>query len=270
MEVRRSGRYISQAGDTNQYRFRRTQWTEDAMPLKQIAAHIDTLMARDAAKRFENLITGQLVRRHRVGFPGKPPVEAAVRRDQRLFVCRDRIQHRRDVRLPSVGVAKLPDDFGVSAQLSDGFVNARRHNRRIAKTALYSFFQRPEIALPIQAEVQTHIEDRRRIERDRLAFTRIVDIGAGTIGSYIVARRTTVCIIVRQTPVTKQSLSEQYTLRVLGARRGNWRNRLSASAGLRGRRLSVRRRDRVKANERQQQIRETADANGRRHHLRRH
>ena len=82
MEVWRSGRYISQAGDANKYRLRRAQWMEDAMPLKQIAAHIDTLMAGDAAERFENLITGQLVRRHNVGFPGKPSVEAAVRRNQ--------------------------------------------------------------------------------------------------------------------------------------------------------------------------------------------
>ena len=29
---------------------------ENTVPLKQIAAHIDTLMASDAAERFENLI----------------------------------------------------------------------------------------------------------------------------------------------------------------------------------------------------------------------
>lgn len=124
MEVRCGGRYIPQAGDTNQYRLRRTQWMEDAMPLKQIAAHIDTLMAGDAAERFENLVAGQLVRRQGVGFPGKPSVEAAVRRNQRPLVCRDRIQHSCEVRLPSVGVVKLPHDFGVSTQFAEDFVNA--------------------------------------------------------------------------------------------------------------------------------------------------
>ena len=82
---------------------------------------------------------------------------------------------------------------------------------------------------------------------------RIVDIGARTIALYIVARRTTVCIIVRQAPVTEQSLSEQHMLRILRARRRNWRDRLLAGAGLKGRRLSTRRRNRAKANERQQE-----------------
>jgi hypothetical protein len=34
---------------------------ENAAPLEEVAAYIDALMARDAAKRFEQLITGQLV-----------------------------------------------------------------------------------------------------------------------------------------------------------------------------------------------------------------
>ena len=71
---------------------------ENAVPLKQIAAHIDALMAGDAAKRFEDLISGQLLRRDRVGFARKPSVEAAARRNQRPLVCRDRIQERSDVR----------------------------------------------------------------------------------------------------------------------------------------------------------------------------
>jgi hypothetical protein len=54
---------------------------ENTVPLVEIAAHIDTLVARDAAKRLEQLITGQLLRRDRGDFARKPAVEPAARRD---------------------------------------------------------------------------------------------------------------------------------------------------------------------------------------------
>ena len=98
---------------------------------------------------------------------------------------------------------------------------------------------------------------------------RIVNIGAGTIALYIVARRTTVCIIVRQTLVAEQSLSEQRTLRILRVRRRNWRDGFLAGGGLKSWRLSVRWRDRVKAKERQQETYEAAGIYGHRHRRRR-
>ena len=91
---------------------------EYAVPLEEIAAHIDALMAGNAAERFENLITGQLLRRDRVGFALKPAVEAAARRNQRSFECDDRIQDSCGVRLAPVSVAKLRRRFGVGTQLA--------------------------------------------------------------------------------------------------------------------------------------------------------
>jgi hypothetical protein len=70
---------------------------------------------------------------------------------------------------------------------------------------------------------------------------------------------------VRQTPVAEQSFSEQQTLRVPGSRRRNWRYRLLAGASLIDWRLSVCLRNRVEADERQQETRKNASVHGRRH-----
>ena len=142
---------------------------ENAMPLKQIAAHIDALMATDAAERFENLIAGQLLRRDRVGFARKPAVEAAARRNQRAFVCRDRIQHGSDVGLP----ARRRRGIGctISGSARSLLTTSSALDAMIA--GLRRLFSTPSssernIPFPIQAKVQTYIEDRRRIERYRL------------------------------------------------------------------------------------------------------
>jgi hypothetical protein len=71
-----------------------------------------------------------------------------------------------------------------------------------------------------------------------------------------------VCIIVRQTPVSEQSFSEQHALRVLGRRGRDWRDRLTASAGLEGWRLSGYQRGGVETNEGQQEMRKPAPAYG--------
>ena len=120
-------------------------------------------MTGDTAKGLENLIAVQLVRRYRVGFTHKPSIEAAARRNQRAFECRDRIQHRRNIRLPSISVAELADHFWICAQFADDLVNARSHDSRIAKALVYAFFERAEIPFPIQAKVQADIEHSRRI-----------------------------------------------------------------------------------------------------------
>jgi hypothetical protein len=78
------------------------------VPLEEIAAHVDALVAGDAAKRLEQLIAGQLLRCDRAGFTRKPAVEPAARRNERALVGRDRIQEGGDVGLPSVRVTELP------------------------------------------------------------------------------------------------------------------------------------------------------------------
>src|SRR5581483_6667037 len=224
---------------------------ENSMPLKHIAADIDALMASDAAERLENLITGQLFRRDRVGLAYQPSVEAAARCDERSLVCRDRIQYGGIVGLVFIGFAELFCHLGVGAQLIHGLFEARRHDRWIAEAALDSLLQRSDIPFPIQAKVQTCIEDRRRVERHGLPFRSVVGIGTGAVGSYIVARKTTVCIIVRQTTIAEQSLPERQTLWVLGTRGGNGGNRLLARTGLADWRLSCDGRYGVKANDSQ-------------------
>ena len=122
---------------------------ENAVPLEEIAADIDALVASDAAKRLEQLIAGQLLRRDRGGVARKPAVEPAARRDQRALVGRDRIQEGGDVGLPPVRVAELPHRFGVGAQLADDLVRTRRHNRGIAKR-LFGVASSSERKLPSQ------------------------------------------------------------------------------------------------------------------------
>src|SRR6185312_8282691 len=127
---------------------------------------------------------------HRVGVSQEPLVETAAWRDQRALEARDRIEHRRSVRLPSISVTESTDHFRVCAQLADRFIGARCHDCGITETLFYSFFQRTNISFPVRAKIQAYVEDGRRIQPNRLPLERIVNIGTGAIGRYIVARQT--------------------------------------------------------------------------------
>jgi hypothetical protein len=63
---------------------------------------------------------------------------------------------------------------------------------------------------------------------------RVASIGRSAIGLYIVARCTSVCIGVRQSPVAKQSLAKKNPLWVLSRRDRNWRDRLTIGVSLEG------------------------------------
>ena len=149
VKIRRRGRHITQTGDANQYGLRRAQWMKNAVPLKEVASHIDALVARDAAKRLEQLITGKLLWRYHVGVTRQPAVETAARCDERALVERDRVQKGGNIGLPPVRVAELPHRFGVRAQLANDFVRARRHDPRIAEGTLGLAFERTEIPCPV-------------------------------------------------------------------------------------------------------------------------
>src|SRR6185503_5073459 len=97
---------------------------EDAVPLEEIATHIDALMAADAAERFEYLIAGQLQRSDRIGFARKPSVETTTRRNEGSFICRDSIQHGSGIGLTSVSVTELPHGLRVGPQFADGLLHA--------------------------------------------------------------------------------------------------------------------------------------------------
>ena len=111
-----------------------------SVPLEEVAAHIDALVARDAAERLEQLIAGQLLRRDRGGFARKPAVEPAARCDQGALVGRNHIQEDSDVGLPPVRAVELPYRFGVGAQLAHDFVRTRGHNLGITKRPLGMVF----------------------------------------------------------------------------------------------------------------------------------
>src|SRR5947207_2915681 len=138
---------------------------ENAVPLEQVAADIDALVANDAAKRFEQLIPGQFIRRDRGGLTPKPAVEAAARRDKGALIGRERIEEGGYVGFPPVGVAELPHRYGVATQLAHNLVGARRHDVGIGESLFVMIFKRAEIPFPVQPEVQTNIEYLRRIER---------------------------------------------------------------------------------------------------------
>src|ERR1700735_5627096 len=92
MKVRRRGRDVAQARNSNELGIGSAQSVKDAMTLKKIAADIHALMARDAAERLEQLVTGELFGTDGARFAGKPTIETAARRKQRALVGCNRIQ----------------------------------------------------------------------------------------------------------------------------------------------------------------------------------
>jgi hypothetical protein len=65
---------------------------------------------------------------------------------------------------PPVSLAELAHEFWIGTQFARDLTRARRHDRGIAKSMLGSFFQRTEIPFPVQAKIQTHIEDGGRVK----------------------------------------------------------------------------------------------------------
>ena len=127
---------------------------EDAVALEQVAAHIDALVAGDAAERLEKLVAGKLLRRDRVGIPGKPAVESGARRDQRPQVGRDRVQEGGHVGRAPVGVAELP---GASRSARNLLTTSSALDAMVAglrSVCSTSRAQARGISLPVQAKVQ--------------------------------------------------------------------------------------------------------------------
>src|SRR5690606_32923077 len=68
----------------------REEVAHDADTLKEVAAEVPALMARDAAEPREQLVALDRVRPHGTSIPGEVPVERCIDRDQRAQVFRDR------------------------------------------------------------------------------------------------------------------------------------------------------------------------------------
>src|SRR5262245_35227347 len=185
VEIGWRGSNVSQAWNPEQHRLRRAERMENAVPLEKIATHIDALMTTDAAERFEYLIARQLHRGNRIGFASKPSVEAATRRNEGSFVCRDGIQQRSCIGLPPISIEELADSFGILPQFADGHFRAGCHG--LAETTLSSLLERSDVSFPVQPKVQAHVKNRRRIERQRPTLCRVMVPGSGTISFDIVA-----------------------------------------------------------------------------------
>ena len=116
----------------------RSERTKYAVPLIQIATDIHTLMAGDAAERFEQSITGLLLGRECPGIAAKPAVKAATRGHQRPLIGRNCIQQAGPVRSMPIGVIELTYQLRIGTQLSKNLIDTGRHIRRdfLARTGL--------------------------------------------------------------------------------------------------------------------------------------
>jgi hypothetical protein len=94
------------------------------MTLKKIAADIHALVTRDAAERFEKLVTGEFVRTHGTRLAGKPTIEAAARGKERALVGCDRIQKAGYIRCVSVRITEPLNHRRVSADFDNRFFPA--------------------------------------------------------------------------------------------------------------------------------------------------
>src|SRR5260370_17574710 len=100
MKIGRRRRDVAQARYSHNLGFPRYERTEDSLPLEEIAADVDTLMARAAAERFEQLIAAQFLRRKRRRIAAEPAVEPASRRKQRSLKGRQGVQKVGAIRPP--------------------------------------------------------------------------------------------------------------------------------------------------------------------------
>src|SRR6516165_803370 len=137
---------------------------KDAVPLKQVAPDIDTLVTGNTAERLEQPVAVLLLGRERRGIPAEPTVEPASGGQQRPLVGGDRIQEARTVRLVPVGLAKLAPHLGISAQPFDNFVDACPHPPRIFQRNRGLFLECSEIALPTEAKAERRVEHGAGIE----------------------------------------------------------------------------------------------------------
>src|SRR5262245_5987775 len=106
MEVRSRRCNVTQARHAHNFGWPPTQWMKNTYALKQIAADVDPLMARDASERFERVIAFQL-RWSKCGrVATKPAIEPTIWGEQRAFKCYERIQNTVAIGVALVGDAK--------------------------------------------------------------------------------------------------------------------------------------------------------------------
>ena len=82
MEIGRGRCHVAQARNAHDLRRPLDQRTKHTLPLEQVAADVDALMAGDAAKRLEQPVPLDLGRRQRGSVAAEPAVEPRSRRDR--------------------------------------------------------------------------------------------------------------------------------------------------------------------------------------------
>src|SRR5262249_51531349 len=110
--------------NANEFGLRSAQWVKNTVTLKKIAADIHALVTRDAAERFEKLVTGELVGTDSTHVAGKPTIEAAARGEERALVGCNRIQKGDHVRCASVRLTESLNHRHVSADFDNRFFRA--------------------------------------------------------------------------------------------------------------------------------------------------
>ena len=161
--------------------------------------------------------------------PAQVPVKARIGRDQRALKGRKGIQH-----MCRRGVAAIDRDEGlpvglIRAKLGKQLLPVLVHEMRVEQHRLVLFLERTEIASPVEAEVERHVENGRSVEVEKLAVqTRgagpvvIPALGqqvAGGAGQHVAAR---------ETDVVEQHLTQPHLVGIQGDAERNGRDRLLA------------------------------------------
>src|SRR5215471_15291217 len=109
-----------------------------------------------------------------------------------------------------IGVLELAHDLWIGVQLRKHLVNGGRHISRISQRGLDLRLKRPEIALPVQPEIQRRVEHRGYIERK---LSSVAGQGSSTpvrsVGAEVVARGARKCPVMREAVVVKEARAKR-------------------------------------------------------------
>src|ERR1700722_891301 len=117
VKIRRRNCDVPQAWDTKDLGLGRGKRVKYSVPLVHVAAHIDALMARDAAERLEQLVAGELLGGYRVSVAAEPAIKSTSRREDGPLIGCDGLDESRAVGLATKGLTKLTGDIRVGLQL---------------------------------------------------------------------------------------------------------------------------------------------------------
>src|SRR5882762_11418476 len=130
MEIWRRRCDVPQTWHAQNFRLRRRQRMEYAMPLEEIAADIYALVAGTTSQRLEEPISIQFVCRQRGRIAREPMIEPAAGRHESSLKAGDGVRNICSVGPAAVGSGELPTHAGIRFKLIHNFGSAGAHNPR--------------------------------------------------------------------------------------------------------------------------------------------